>query len=35
MSAVVIGLLMTAIAVWAMLMNTAVQKWWHQRHPTR
>jgi hypothetical protein len=25
----------TALAVWAMLMDTAVQKWWHERHLTR
>ena len=34
-NAVVVGLLVTALAVWAMLMDTAVQKWWHERHPTR
>ena len=34
-NAVVVGLLVTAFAVWAMLMETAVQKWWHERHPTR
>ena len=34
-NAVVIGLLVTALAVWAMLMDTAVQKWWHERHLTR
>jgi hypothetical protein len=34
-SAVVVGLLVTALAVWAMLMDTAVQKWWHERHLTR
>ena len=35
MNAVVVGLLVTALAVWAMLMDTAVQKWWHERHLTR
>ncbi len=34
-NAVVVGLLVTLFAVWAMLMETAVQKWWHERHPTR
>ena len=34
-NAVVVGLLVTAFAVWAMLMETAVQKWWHERRPTR
>jgi hypothetical protein len=34
-NAVVVGLLVTALAVWAMLMDTAVQKWWHERHVTR
>ena len=34
-NAVVVGLLVTALAVWAMLMDTAVQKWWHERHLTR
>jgi hypothetical protein len=34
-SAVVVGLLVTALAVWAMLMDTAVQKWWHERNLTR
>jgi hypothetical protein len=33
--AVVVGVLVTAFAVWAMLMETAVQKWWHQRHQIR
>jgi len=34
-NAVVVGLLVTALAVWAMLKDTAVQKWWHDRHLTR
>jgi hypothetical protein len=35
-NAVIVGLLVTIFAVWAMLMDTAVQKWWHDRqHPTR
>jgi hypothetical protein len=34
-NAVVVGLLVTALAVWAMLMDTAIQKWWHERHLTR
>lgn len=34
-NAVVVGLLVTAFAVWAMLMETAVQKWWHEHYRTR
>jgi hypothetical protein len=34
-NAVVTGLLVTAFAVWAMLMETAVQKWWHEHYPTK
>jgi SPW repeat len=34
-NAMVVGLLVTVLAVWAMLMDTAVQKWWHERHLTR
>ena len=34
-NAVVVGLLVTVLAVWAMLMDTAVQKWWHERRLTR
>jgi hypothetical protein len=34
-NATVVGLLMTGLAFWAMLMDTAVQKWWHERHLTR
>ena len=34
-NAVVVGLLVTALAVWAMLKDTAIQKWWHERHLTR
>jgi hypothetical protein len=34
-NAVVIGLLVTAFAVWAMIMETAVAKWWHERYRTR
>ena len=30
-SAVIIGVLVTALALWAMLTDTAVQKWWHER----
>jgi len=35
MNAVIIGVLVTAFGVWAMLMDTAIQKWWHARHPTQ
>jgi hypothetical protein len=30
-SAVVVGILVTGLAVWAMLRDAAVQKWWHDR----
>ena len=30
-NAMAVGLLVTALAIWAMLTNTAVQKWWHDR----
>jgi len=33
-NAVVVGLLVTAFGVWAMLMDTAVRKWWHDHYPT-
>jgi hypothetical protein len=33
-NAVVVGLLVTAFGVWAMLRDTAVQKWWHEHRPT-
>jgi hypothetical protein len=35
MNAVLLGLLVTMFAIWAMLMDTAVQRWWHERHVTR
>jgi hypothetical protein len=31
-SAVIVGLLVTAFGTWAMLMDTAVQRWWRERH---
>ena len=31
-NAVVIGLLVTALGVWAMLMEGAVQKWWREHY---
>lgn len=34
-SAVITGLLVTAFAIWAMLTETTVQKWWHEHYPTR
>jgi len=34
-NAVVVGLIVTALAVWAMLTETSVQKWWHERHQVR
>lgn len=30
-NAVIVGLLVTALAIWAMLTDTVVQKWWHDR----
>jgi len=30
-NAVIVGLLVTALAVWAMVKDTTVQKWWHDR----
>lgn len=33
-NAAVVGLLVTAFGVWAMLMDTAVRKWWHDHYPT-
>jgi len=34
-NAVMVGLLVTLFAVWAMVMDTAVQRWWHERRLTR
>jgi hypothetical protein len=34
-NAVAVGLLVTAFGVWAMLMDTAFQKWWHEHYGTR
>jgi hypothetical protein len=28
----IVGLLVTAFAVWSMFMDTAVQKWWHEHY---
>lgn len=33
-NAVIVGLLVIAFGVWAMLMNTDVRKWWHEHHGT-
>jgi len=30
-NAVIVGLLVTGLAVWAMVKDTAVQRWWHDR----
>ena len=30
-NAVIVGMLVTAVAIWAMLRGTAIQKWWHAR----
>jgi SPW repeat len=34
-NAVGVGVLVTMLALWAMLRDTQVQKWWHERHATR
>jgi SPW repeat len=34
-NAVIVGILVTSLAVGAMLRDTQVQKWWHDHHPTR
>jgi hypothetical protein len=31
-NAMVVGLLVTGFAVWAMVVDTAVQKWWHDHY---
>jgi hypothetical protein len=31
-NAVIVGLLVTALAVWAMVREAAVQKWWHDHY---
>ena len=31
MNAMIVGLLVTALAIWAMLADTTFQKWWHDR----
>ena len=30
-NAVIVGLLVTGLAIWAMIKDAAVQKWWHDR----
>jgi hypothetical protein len=30
-NAVIVGLFVTGLAVWAMIQDTTVQKWWHDR----
>src|SRR5262245_3772218 len=32
MNAVIVGLLVTGLAIWAMLTNTDMRKQWHDRH---
>jgi SPW repeat len=34
-NAVITGLLVTLFAVWAMVMDTEVQRWWHERRLPR
>jgi hypothetical protein len=31
-NAVIVGLLVIIFAVWPMLMDTTIRKWWHERH---
>jgi hypothetical protein len=31
-NAIAVGVLVTALGLWAMLTDTSVQKWWHERH---
>jgi SPW repeat len=31
-NAAIVGLLVTAFALWSMFMDTAVQKWWHEHY---
>jgi hypothetical protein len=34
-NAIIIGFVVTVLAIWAMLLDTTIQKWWHARHPTQ
>ena len=34
-NAVIAGLLMIIFAVWEMLTDTTIRKWWHERHQIR
>lgn len=34
-NAVSVGVLVALLALWAMLGDTQVQKWWHERHAAR
>jgi len=34
-NAVSVGVVVTLLALWAMLQDTQVQKWWHDHHPAR
>ena len=34
-NAVSVGVLVTVLALWAMLRDTQIQKWWHERHAAR
>ena len=31
-NAVIVGVLVTALGLWAMLTDAQLQKWWHERH---
>lgn len=32
MNAVIVGILVTALAAWAMMRDKGVEKWWHDHH---
>jgi hypothetical protein len=34
-NAVSIGVLVTVLALWAMVRDAQIQRWWHERHVTR
>jgi hypothetical protein len=34
-NSVIVGVLVTALGIWAMLTDTTVQKWWHERRGPR
>lgn len=34
-NAVIVGILIAAFAIWAMVLDASVQSWWQKRHQTR